>query len=165
MAVFPIRTFGDPVLRAKARDVDRIDGGVRRLVEDMIETMYEAPGVGLAAPQIGISKRIAVFDAGDGPKALVNPVVVEASGEWVFDEGCLSVPGRYWSIRRPGFIRVRALDEFGREVEYGGDELLGRVLQHEIDHLNGVLLIERLERRERKQALRDLREEALGLDR
>lgn len=164
MAIFPIRTYGDPVLRTKAREVERVDASIRRLVEDMIETMYEAPGVGLAAPQIGISKRIAVFDAGEGPKVLINPVLMEASGEWVFDEGCLSVPGRFWEIRRPAFARARGLDEEGDEVEYAGEELLGRVLQHEIDHLDGVLLIERLDRRTRKQVLRELREEALGLE-
>lgn len=163
MAVFPIRTFGDPVLRTRAGEVDEIDDKIRRLVEDMIETMYEAPGVGLAAPQIGISKRVVVFDAGNGPKVLINPVLLETSGEWTFDEGCLSVPGYFWPIRRPGFARARGLDEYGRKVEYAGEELLGRVLQHEIDHLEGMLLIERLDRRTRKKALRDLREEALGL--
>jgi peptide deformylase len=165
MAIFPIRTYGDPVLRTRAREIDTVDASTRRLAEDMIETMYDAPGVGLAAPQIGISKRIAVFDAGDGPKVLVNPTLVETSGEWLFDEGCLSVPGRFWEIRRPAFARARGLDEYGNEVEYAGEELLGRVLQHEIDHLDGMLLIERLDRRTRKQVLRELREEALGLGR
>jgi peptide deformylase len=163
MAIFPIRIFGDPVLRTKAKEIETIDDGIRRLAEDMIETMYDAPGVGLAAPQIGISKRIVVFDAGEGPKVLINPELIETSGTWVSDEGCLSVPGRFWEIQRPGFARVRGLDEQGREVEYEGEELLGRVLQHEIDHLNGTLLIERLDRRTRKQVLRELREEALGL--
>ncbi|NOY56119.1 MAG: peptide deformylase [Actinobacteria bacterium] len=165
MAIFPIRTFGDPVLRSRASEVGEIDDSVRRLVDDLIETMYDAPGVGLAAPQIGISKRVVVFDAGDGPKALINPVLLETSGDWLFEEGCLSVPNRFWPIERPSFARVRGLDEYGNVVEYAGEELLGRVLQHEIDHLEGILLIGRLERRVRKQALRDLREEALGLDR
>lgn len=163
MAIFPIRTFGDPVLRTRAQEIEKVDDGIRRLVADMIETMYDAPGVGLAAPQIGISRRVVVFDAGDGPKALINPVLLESSGDWVFDEGCLSVPGRFWPIERPAFARATGLDEFGEPVEYAGEELLGRVLQHEIDHLEGMLLIERLERRVRKQALRELREEALGL--
>lgn len=162
MAIFPIRTFGDPVLRVRADPVEEIDEGVRRLVGDMLETMYDAPGVGLAAPQIGVSKQVIVFDAGDGSEVLINPELVEASGEWTFDEGCLSVPGRFWAITRPGFARVRGLDLEGRMVEFAGDELLGRVLQHEIDHLGGALLIERLEPRVRKQALRELREEALG---
>ena len=163
MAIFPIRTFGDPVLRARAREVEDIDDSIRRLVDDMIETMYEAPGVGLAAPQIGISRRVVVFDAGEGPKAMINPVLLETSGDWVFDEGCLSVPNRFWPIARPAFARAKGYDQFGDPVEYAGEELLGRVLQHEIDHLEGMLLIERLERKVRKQALRDLREEALGL--
>lgn len=163
MAIFPIRTYGDPVLRTKAAVIEDIDDGIRRLADDMIETMYDAPGVGLAAPQIGISKRIVVFDAGDGPRVLINPELVETSGVWVFDEGCLSVPGRFWEIKRPGFAHARGLDEHGRPVEYAGEELLGRVLQHEIDHLDGTLLIERLDRRTRKQVLRELREEALGL--
>ncbi len=165
MAIFPIRTFGDPVLRSVAEVVDVIDDGVRRLADDMIETMYDAPGVGLAAPQIGISRRVFVFDAGDGtgPHVVVNPVLEETSGEWEFDEGCLSVPGRYWPIRRPAYAIVSGYDLDGREVRHEGNELLGRVLQHEFDHLEGVLLIERLERRTRKEALRDLRDEALGL--
>lgn len=165
MAILPIRTFGDPVLRMPAAPVEKIDDGVRKLVADMIETMYAAPGVGLAAPQIGVSRNVAVFDAQDGlgARVMINPELVETSGEWEFEEGCLSVPGHYWVITRPGFARARALDLDGDEVEYEGEELMGRVLQHEIDHLSGTLLIERLERKARKLALRDLRDEALGL--
>lgn len=165
MAIYPIRTFGDPVLRAVAAVVDEIDDGIRRLAEDMIETMYDAPGVGLAAPQIGISRRVFVFDSADGTGAhtVINPVLLEVSGEWEFDEGCLSVPGRYWPIKRPSYARVKGLNLDGEEVEYEGNELLGRVLQHEFDHLEGTLLVERLERRVRKEALRELRDEALGL--
>lgn len=144
--------------------VDEVDDGIRRLVADMIETMYDAPGVGLAAPQIGISKRVFVFDWGDGsgPHTIINPEMVETSGDHEFDEGCLSVPGRYWLIKRPAFAAVRGLDLEGKEVEYSGTELLGRVLQHEFDHLEGMLLIERLDRKTRKEALRELRDEALG---
>ncbi len=165
MAILPIRTFGDPVLRTPAAPVLDIDAGVRKLVEDMIETMYDAPGVGLAAPQIGVSRRVAVFDAQDGlgARVMINPELVETSGEWEFDEGCLSVPGHFWPITRPAFARARALDLDGNVVEYAGDELMGRVLQHEIDHLDGILLIDRLPRRERKKALARLRDEALGL--
>lgn len=163
MAIFPIRTFGDPVLRAAAAEVGEIGEDEGRLVDDMLETMYDAPGVGLAAPQIGIPLRVVVWDVGDGPCHLINPVLVETSGSWEFDEGCLSVPGHYWEITRPGFARARGLDGAGNEVEYAGDELLGRVLQHELDHVEGHLLIDRLGRRVRKQALRALREEALGL--
>lgn len=165
MALYPIRTFGDPVLRLRAKPVTVFDETLRSLVNDMIETMYDAPGVGLAAPQIGVSRAVAVFDAQDdlGPKVIVNPEIVESSGEWEHEEGCLSVPGHYWSIVRPGFVRVKARDVGGREVEYAGDGLLGRVLQHETDHLSGTLLLERLDRATRKQALRELRNEALGL--
>jgi peptide deformylase len=165
MAIYPIRTFGDPVLRLETKTVTFIDDVVRTMVQDMIETMYEAPGVGLAANQIGITRKIAVFDAQDGlgPRAMINPEVVELSGEWEYEEGCLSVPGHWWEITRPGFARVKALDLDGNEVEYAGDGLMGRVLQHEVDHLNKKLLIDRLDRSVRKKALRDLRDEALGL--
>ncbi len=163
MAIFPIRTFPDAVLRTPAAEVPVINDGVRRLVDDMFETMYAAPGVGLAAPQIGVSLQVIVFDVGGGPCHMVNPVMLETSGSWTYDEGCLSVPERYWGIKRAGFARARGLNLDGEEVEYAGDELVGRVLQHEIDHLKGILLLERLPRRVRKQALRDLREEAFGL--
>lgn len=159
MAIFPIRTFPDPVLRTRAAEVDEIDDDIRRLVEDMLETMYDAPGVGLAAPQIGVPLRVIVFDIGEGPHVMVNPVLLETSGSWTFDEGCLSVPERYWEITRPAFARARGLDLDGNEVEYAGDELMGRVLQHETDHIEGMLLLERLPRRVRKQALREIREE------
>ena len=151
------------MLRVRTGRVEVFDGALRRLADDMIDTMYEAPGVGLAAPQIGVSKRICVFDAGDGPQVLVNPEIVETSGEWDFDEGCLSVPGHYWTITRPAFARARGQDLDGAPVEYAGNELLGRVLQHETDHLNGMLLIERLDRPARKEALRAIRNRTLGL--
>ena len=163
MALFPIRTFGDPVLRTVAEPIDEITSAIERLVDDMFETMYEAPGVGLAAPQIGISKAIFVADIGDGPFVMINPEIVELDGEWDWDEGCLSVPERFWPITRPAFARARGLDLHGEAVEHGGDELMGRVLQHEIDHLNGMLLLERLGRRAKKHAMRELRHEALGM--
>ncbi len=163
MTIFPIRTFGDPVLRTPAAPVGEIDDAIRRLVDDMIETMYDAPGVGLAAPQIGVGLRVIVFDAGDGAHHMINPVLEETSGSWVYDEGCLSVPDHYWEIKRPAFARARGLDLDGNEVVYEGDELMGRVLQHEVDHIDGMLLLERLPRRTRKQALKELREEAMGL--
>jgi peptide deformylase len=165
MAIYPIRTFGDPVLRLETKAIEEIDDVVHTLVADMIETMYEAPGVGLAANQIGIARRVAVFDAHDelGARVMINPELIETSGEWEFEEGCLSLPQHYYEIKRPAFARVRALDLDGKEVEYAGDELLGRVLQHEVAHLDGGLLIDVLPRRERKKALRELREEALGL--
>jgi peptide deformylase len=163
MAIYPIRTFGDPVLRSTAMVAEDDAASLQRLIDDMLETMYEAPGVGLAAPQIGISKRVFVADIGEGPFAMVNPEIVEVSGSWTFDEGCLSVPGYYWPIKRPGYAKARGYDVHGEEVEFEGEELMGRVLQHEIDHLNGMLLLERLPRRTKKQALRDIREQSFGL--
>jgi peptide deformylase len=165
MAIFPIRIFGDPVLRTPAKPVAEIDDKIRKLVEDMIETMYDAPGVGLAAPQIGVGLRVAVFDSGDGlgARTMINPELVETEGEWDFEEGCLSVPGYWWEITRPAYARIRALDENGEEVTYEGDELMGRVLQHECQHLDGVLIIDQLGRRERKKVLKELSEKALGL--
>ena len=148
MAIFPIRTFGDPVLRTPAKPVEEIDDKIRTLIEDMIETMYDAPGVGLAAPQIGVSLRIAVF---------------ETAGEWEFEEGCLSVPGYWWNIKRPAYAKIEALNEDGEEVVYEGEELMGRVLQHEYQHLEGTLIIDQLPRRERKKVLKELSEQALGL--
>ncbi|MGD2042499.1 MAG: peptide deformylase [Acidimicrobiia bacterium] len=164
MAIFPIRTFGDPVLRMETKPITEITDAVRVLAQDMIETMYDAPGVGLAANQIGISKRIAVFDANDelGPRVMINPEIIETAGEFEMEEGCLSVPGHWWEITRPAFARVKALDLEGNEVEYAGDGLMGRVLQHEIGHLNGGLLIDVLPKKLRKKALKELRDEALG---
>jgi peptide deformylase len=165
MAVFPIRVFGDAVLNTAAARVDSFDADLERLIDDMLETMYAAPGVGLAAPQIGISKRLFVYDVGDGPGHMVNPELVETSGEWEFDEGCLSVPERFWPIVRPEYARFRGVDAEGRQLELEGDELMGRMLQHEFDHLGGTLLLERLGKRERRSAMRDLRDAAFGIAR
>ena len=162
MAVFPIRVFGDPVLNTSAHPVEEFDDALRRLIDDMLETMYAAPGVGLAAPQIGISKRLFVYDVGEGPGHLINPELTETSGEWEFDEGCLSVPERFWPITRPSFARLEGVDVEGEPVVLEGEELMGRMLQHEFDHVNGMLLLERLGKRERKAALRELREAAFG---
>ena len=165
MAIYPIRTFGDPVLRMPTKAVAEIDEAVRTLVQDMIETMYDAPGVGLSANQIGIFRRVAVFDTQDelGPRVLINPELMEVGGELEYEEGCLSLPGHYWEIKRPEFARVQALDLEGNLVEHAGVGLLGRILQHEIDHLDGKLLVDCLEKPARKKALRDLRDEALGV--
>ena len=163
MAIFPIRNYPDPALRMEAVPIESIDGDTRRLIDDMLETMYAAPGVGLAAPQLGIPLRVIVCDIGDGPFHLINPVLEETSGSWTYEEGCLSVPGRYWLIKRSAYARARGLDLEGQEVTYEGDELMGRVLQHELDHLDGTLLLKRLSRRARKDALREMRQE--GFDR
>jgi peptide deformylase len=162
VAIFPIRTYPDPVLRMAAKPVAGVDDDIRRLVDDMFETMYEAPGVGLAAPQIGVSLQVVVCDIGDGPFHMINPVMEETIGSWTYEEGCLSVPERFWPIKRASYARARGTDLEGREVVFEGDELMGRVLQHELDHLEGTLLLKRLPRRVRKEALRELHEEDLA---
>lgn len=163
MAIYPIRTFGDPVLRQVAEPVEEFGEPLERLIEDLLETMYDAPGVGLAAPQIGVSRRLFVYDVGEGPGHLINPELMKTDGDWEFEEGCLSVPGRFWPIERPGYARAAGLDLDGNPIELEGDELMGRMLLHEIDHLGGILLLAHLPRRARKEALRELREEALGI--
>jgi peptide deformylase len=159
---YTIRTFGDPVLKQRAKDVTEIDGDLVRVVDTMFETMYEARGVGLAAPQVGIQKRFFTYDVDEDPGVLINPEVVDGSGEWVYDEGCLSVPGLHFEIVRPNLVTVRGLDLDGNEVIVEADELMGRLLQHEIDHLDGVLLLDRLEPEVRREALRELRQRDAG---
>ena len=163
MAPYDIRLFGDPVLKQRASEVTDLDGRLARLVEDMAATMYDAPGVGLAAPQVGIPKRLFVYDLHDGlgARSMVNPEIVESEGEWAFDEGCLSVPGLAWEIVRPKRIHLRGYDIHGNEVDIEADEYEARVFQHELDHLDGVLLVERLDADTRKQALRTLRNRML----
>ncbi len=161
MSLLPIRTYGDPVLRSRAKEIESIDAKLVALVEDMIETMYEAPGVGLAAPQVGVDKRIFVYDIGEGPKTLINPEIKESSGEWVYEEGCLSVPGLWWPITRPKDVLIVGMDLEGNEVELEGTELLGRVFQHELDHLEGVLLVERLDEDQKKKAMKIIRSEVV----
>jgi peptide deformylase len=163
MAPFDIRVFGDPVLRTPAQDVVAVDDGLRQLADDMLVTMYEAPGVGLAAPQVGIQKRFFVYDIGEGPHAVVNPRLSGHQGEWTYEEGCLSVPGLSWPIARANEVHLDGLDLDGREISIDASELLARVFQHECDHLDGVLLLERLDKRQRKQAMKALRERTLGL--
>lgn len=164
MATFQIRTYGDPVLRQATTNVENIDASIVRLVEDMIETMYEAPGVGLAASQVGVQKRVFVYDIGDGPSVVLNPTITESSGEWTYEEGCLSVPGLYWPIVRPNHVLLEGIDLDGNDIQIEGSELLGRVLQHETDHLDGVLLIERLDPDQYKEAMKILRSQALNPD-
>ena len=158
MAPFDIRIVGDPVLKQRAQEIDHVDGALVRLVDDMVETMYEAPGVGLAAPQVGVQKRLFVYDIGEGPQTLVNPVLVEGDGEWVFDEGCLSVPGLSWEIVRPKQVHLTGHDLDGNQVDIEADEYLARVFQHEMDHLDGILLLERLDEDQAKEAKRLVRE-------
>ena len=160
MSAYTVRVYGDPVLKQVAREVDKVDGSLVRLVEDMVETMYDSEGAGLAAPQVGVQKRLFVYDLQDetGPHVIVNPTLTEGSGEWAFDEGCLSVPGLSWEIIRPNEVHVTGFDLDGNEVSIEASEYEGRVFQHELDHLNGVLLIERLDDDQRKQAKRAVRE-------
>jgi peptide deformylase len=159
MAVpYRVRVIGDPVLRKVADDVTDIDGKLVKLVDDMFDTMYAEPGIGLAAPQIGVQRRLFVYDIGDGPQTLVNPVITESAGEWVYEEGCLSVPGLFWEIVRPKEIHLTGLDLDGNEVSIEADELLARLFQHELDHLDGVMLIDHLDGDTRKAALKTVRE-------
>lgn len=158
MATFTVRMFGDPVLRQRAREVEELDGELARLADTMVATMYEAQGLGLAAPQVGVQKRMYTYDVGDGPGVIVNPEIVDSSGEWSYDEGCLSVPGLHFEIVRPKVVTARCVDLDGKEVILEGDELFGRLIQHEIDHLDGILLLDRLEPDERKAALREIRQ-------
>ncbi|HZM31024.1 MAG TPA: peptide deformylase [Acidimicrobiales bacterium] len=162
MAPYSIRVVGDPVLRQRAAEVTTIDGRLAKLAEDMIVTMYEAPGVGLAAPQVGVEKRMFVYDVGEGPRTLINPVLSESDGEWAYEEGCLSVPGLSWQIVRPKQVLLTGLDLDGNEVGIEADELLARCFQHEIDHLDGVLLLERLDADTRRAALRTIRDLGIG---
>ena len=162
MAPYDIRIIGDPVLRRRAAEIDDVDGSLARIVDRMVETMYEADGVGLAAPQVGVQKRLFVWDMGDGPRTIVNPEIVESDGEWVYDEACLSVPGLSWEIVRPKQVHVVGRDLDGNEVSVEADEVEARLFQHELDHLDGTLLIERLDADKRKEALRTLRELGIG---
>ncbi len=153
-----IRTFGDPVLKTKASAVTEIDGKVARLIDDMFDTLYESDsGIALAAPQIGVQKQIVVWDIDDQPMAIINPVVVESDGEWVYSEGCLSIPELYVDIVRPNQVLVRGFTVDGDEVEIEADELMGRMFQHEIDHLDGVLMFDRMTPDQRKEALTEWR--------
>ncbi|MEI7746640.1 MAG: peptide deformylase [Actinomycetota bacterium] len=153
-----IRTYGDPVLKRATQEVTEIDGSLVDLVNAMVETMYDAPGVGLAANQVGISKRLFVYDIGDGPEAVVNPQIVESDGSWTYEEGCLSIPGVSFTITRPNAVHLVGLDLNGNEISLEVDEFEGRVFQHELDHLDGVLMVERLDDDERGRAKRLLAE-------
>ena len=145
MALRTIRTEGDPVLTKKSRPVTEMTPRIRNLIVDMLDTMYDAMGVGLAAPQVGLLNRMVVSDVGEGPIVLINPEILETSGEQTGDEGCLSVPGMAGQVTRPDYVKVRALDINMEEVEYEGTELLARAFCHEIDHLEGRMYTELVE--------------------
>lgn len=161
MARQKIRQFGDPVLNTRATDVTEIDGRFVKLCDTMFTTMYDAPGIGLAAPQVGVQKRFFVYDYEDNPGVLINPVIEESDGEWLYEEACLSVPGLSFEIVRPKQILVSGLDIDGNEVQIEADELMSRLIQHEIDHLDGVLLLEHLDDEQRRTALTELRDRQL----
>jgi peptide deformylase len=162
MSVREIHTWPSEVLRKKAAPVDRVDEDLRRLIDNMLETMYAAPGIGLAAPQVGVSKRLIVVDLSSGMEkdqliVLVNPELVSAEGEVVSEEGCLSLPELSVKICRAGKVVVRGLDPEGRSVEVRGEDLLARALQHELDHLDGLLLIDRVNPLRREIAKKKLK--------
>jgi peptide deformylase len=152
-----IRVYGDPVLKSPAAHVQDIDGKLVRLALEMIDAMHEAPGLGLAAPQVGVQKQLFVYDLDEDPRVLVNPTIVESRGEWVYEEGCLSIPGLYVEMARPKEVLLKGWDLDGNEVEIEADELLARLFQHELDHLQGVLMFDRMTADQRKQALAEYR--------
>ena len=161
MAAYQIRLFGDPVLTQRSAEVTDIDGSLARLVEDMVETMHEARGLGLAAPQVGVQKRLFVYQLEDqDPVAVINPTITESRGEWEFEEGCLSIPGLYFPIVRPKEIHLTGWDLDGKEISIEADEIEARCFQHELDHLDGRLLISKLDSAQRKEAMRELRRRA-----
>ncbi|MBI4495258.1 MAG: peptide deformylase [Chloroflexi bacterium] len=144
MAIRPILVVGNPVLRQKAKRVPRIDRSIEELVDDMVETMRDAPGVGLAAPQIGVSLRIAVIEVDHKVTVLINPEIIKLKGECEPEEGCLSVPGYWGCAKRAESVVVKARDLGGRDFRVQGEGLFGQALQHEIDHLNGILYIDHI---------------------
>jgi peptide deformylase len=165
LPTLPIRTFPDPILRQKAKPVDRFDGPLQTLIEAMVETLYAAPGLGLAAPQVGESLRLFVYDlsAHEGKHPLVvvaNPEIIEASGEAIDEEGCLSVPHYRERVKRAARVRLRGLDREGKPIELTGEGLVARLFQHEVDHLNGMLLIDRLSPLKRDIFLRKFKKRA-----
>ena len=144
MALRQIVKIGEPVLRKKSKVVKEINDRLIDLLDDMADTMYEADGVGLAAQQVGILKRVVVVDIGDGLIELINPEIIEAEGEYLDNEGCLSVPGESGDVLRPYRVKVRALNRFGETIEIEGEELLARAFCHEIDHLDGILYVDKV---------------------
>jgi len=144
MAIRQLRYENDPILRKKSREVDVIDDRIKTLAQDMLDTMYKEEGVGLAAPQVGILKRVIVVDVGEGPLILINPKIVHEEGENIALEGCLSIPGKSGKVCRPEKVKVKYLDIEGNSSEVEGTGLLARALCHEIDHLDGILYIDKV---------------------
>lgn len=158
MAVLPIRQFGDPVLRTRAREVAEVDRAARRLMKSMMQTMEQAPGIGLAATQVGVLKRIIVWEWEEEQGQLANPAIVERGGEVEDEEGCLSLPGLLYPVSRSQWVAVEGMDAGGERVRLELDDMPARIVQHEIDHLDGVLFIDHLPEEMRREALRKLRE-------
>jgi len=155
---YAIRTFGDPVLKSKAAPITDIDGKLVRLVDDMFQTLYDSDnGIALAAPQIGVQKQIFVWDLDGEQQVVFTPEIIESDGEWVYDEGCLSIPGLYVEMVRPKTVLMRGIDIDGNVVEREADEIEARMYQHELDHLHGVLMFDRMTSEQRKEALADYR--------
>lgn len=146
MALREIRKIGDDILRKKSRTVEKIDDRIEQLLNDMAETMYKSEGVGLAAPQVGILKRIIVVDVGDNLIKLINPEIIESEGSQIDDEGCLSVPNQRGKVDRPQSVTVKGMNEKGEEILVKGEDFLARALCHEIDHLSGILFVDKMER-------------------
>lgn len=144
MALRKIRLEDDPILRKKSRSIEKIDDRIKTLAQDMFDTMYDADGVGLAAPQIGILKRIIVIDIGENPIALINPVIIEAEGEQIDQEGCLSIPGASGDVKRPNRVKIEGFDLDGKEKTIESEGLLARAFCHEIDHLDGILFTDKV---------------------
>jgi peptide deformylase len=160
VAAYQIRLFGDPVLTSRASDVTDIDGKLVKLAEDMVATMHEARGLGLAAPQVGVQKRMFVYQIDEEPVTIVNPSIAESRGEWEYEEGCLSIPGLFFPIVRPKEILLTGWDLDGNEISIEADEIEARCFQHEIDHLDGRLLLSMLDKDQKKEAMRELRRRA-----
>ena len=164
MAVLRIREFGDPVLREKAKHVDALTDLHHKLIGDMFDTMRDAPGVGLAAPQVGVLEQIFVYETDDTRGALINPrITVRSSTTEEGEEGCLSLPGLVYPVVRSTEVSIEGMDEAGNNVAITASDLLARIFQHETDHLNGVLFIDHLSEEQRREALATLRNRALGL--
>lgn len=164
MSVLEIRTFGDPILRSRGLDVVEFNDRLRALAADMHETMHAAPGVGLAAPQVGVPRRVFTFDSGEESGSYANPEIVWRSEETQEgEEGCLSIPGVYFPVTRAMSVKIRAQNLEGEQVEHDAEGFLARIFQHEIDHLDGVLFVDRLDAENRREAMRRIREAELGL--
>jgi peptide deformylase len=164
MSILPIRILGDPVLREPCSDVVTFDGHLRALCRDMLDTMYDAPGVGLAAPQVGLSLRLFVYDAEQGaaPGIVANPSLSDLAGELLEEEGCLSIPNLWGATPRAARVRLTGVDEKGRPISLVGEDLVARIFQHETDHVNGMMFIDRLGPEERRQIMAAMRDRDLA---